>query len=146
VKITEEILDKFIIKYKTTFVRSEAIKAEFKKLPVTPSAEDLYQGYLTAKTNLKHYKELQSKTKSDLFYWSYLAECETITVILSIYAELLYSLIDSEDLPLEIKLNKSKADSFDRIKENINKKIEGLYEYKPSAYKSKIELLKEVLK
>jgi hypothetical protein len=53
-------------------------------------------------------------------------------------------LLDLDDL-VELKIAILKAAERDSIKARIRENVDGLSKYKPSGYKSKIELLNEVL-
>jgi hypothetical protein len=141
----KNFISDLINKYSTPYAQKTAIEAEFNKLTKETSIEDLYSKYLIAVDLTKYADQMQATCKSDYSYWSYVAEYETQRVIAKIYARLIFDLLSLDYLP-EIQSLQLKANKYEEIKHKVDRKIAGLTEFKPNGYKSKIELLEDLLK
>ncbi len=141
----KNFISDMINKYSTPYAQKSAIEAEFNELTKEISIEDLYSKYLIAVDLIKHADQMQATCKSDYSYWSYVAEYETQKVIAKIYAKLIFDLLSLDYLP-EIQSLQLKANKYEEIKHKVDRKIAGLTEFKPNGYKSKIELLEDLLK
>ena len=141
----KNLISDMIIKYSTPYAQKSAIEVEFGKITKETPIEDLYSKYLIAVDLIKHADQMQSTCKSDYSYWGYVAEYETQKVIAKIYSKLIFNLLDLDYLP-EIQNLQLKANKYEEVKHKIDRKIAGLTEFKPSGYKSKIELLEDLLK
>lgn len=141
----KNLISDMIIKYSTPYTQKSTIEEEFSKFSKETPIEDLYSKYLIAIDIVKHADEMQSKCKSDYSYWGYIAQYETYRVVAKICAKLIFDLLSLDYLP-EIQTLQLKANKYEDIKRNVDRKIVGLTEFKPSGYKAKIQLLEDILK
>lgn len=129
---------------KYSYANIETVKQVFKNIEANFSLDAIYDRYIKAKNDIERLATLQETCTSDYVYWSYIAERETNQLITTICAKLLLSKINLDDLA-EIKIMEFKSLELDSLKAQIRTDIDGLAKYKPSGYKSKIELLKSYL-
>ena len=127
-----------------TYASKDAIRSEFKNVEANTSLDTIYEGYKKAKNRIEQINEAMHKCKSDYAYWGHMSDYDSTKLIIRIYAEILFSKLDLDDLS-EVKLAYLKSKELDLIKAQIQDNITGLNKYKPSAYKSKIELLNGLL-
>jgi hypothetical protein len=141
----KNLISDMIIKYSTPYTQKAAVEEEFNKISKETPIEDLYSKYLIAIDISKHADQMQATCKSDYSYWGYIETYETHRVVAKIYAKLIFDLLNLDYLP-EIQSLQLKANKYEEIKHKVDRKIAGLTEFKPSGYKSKIELLEDLLK
>jgi hypothetical protein len=141
----KNLISDMIIKYSTPYTQKAAVEEEFNKISKETPIEDLYSKYLIAIDISKHADQMQATCKSDYSYWGYIATYETYRVVAKIYAKLIFDLLNLDYLP-EIQSLQLKANKYEEIKHKVDRKIAGLTEFKPNGYKSKIELLEDLLK
>jgi hypothetical protein len=141
----KNLISDMIIKYSTPYTQKAAVEEEFNKISKETPIEDLYSKYLIAIDISKHADQMQATCKSDYSYWGYIATYETYRVVAKIYAKLIFDLLSLDYLP-EIQSLQLKANKYEEIKHKVDRKIAGLTEFKPNGYKSKIELLEDLLK
>jgi hypothetical protein len=141
----KNLISDMIIKYSTPYTQKAVVEEEFNKISKETPIEDLYSKYLIAIDISKHADQMQATCKSDYSYWGYIATYETYRVVAKIYAKLIFDLLSLDYLP-EIQSLQLKANKYEEIKHKVDRKIAGLTEFKPNGYKSKIELLEDLLK
>lgn len=139
-----DIIDAMIEKYSTSYSNKIIVRKEFKDITDDTPIEILYHNYIEAIAHSKKADELKFNCKSDYFYWGYISDYESYTLVAKIYAKLIFDLLNIDYLP-EFQTLQLKATRYDKIKEKAIKKAEGFNEFKPAGYKTKIELLNEVL-
>lgn len=142
--LVEHIVERILETTTSSYVNKNYIRSIFKDINSEISLDLLYKRYMETKDYLARIPELKANCKSDYIYWGYVADEETGRIIERIYAEILFSKVNIDDIT-EVKMAYLKAQELDSIKAHIREEIEGLGKYKPSGYKSKIELLNEVL-
>lgn len=142
--LLKNIIDSILDKTKYSYANKEKVKDIFTNIDKDTSLDDLYKKYLDTKKYLEQIKNSKNTCKSDYSYWGYVSEEETYRLVERIYAEFLFSKINIEDL-VELKSMQLKSLELDKIKKQIKDEIDGLTKYKPSNYKSKIELLESLL-
>lgn len=142
--LVEHIVERILETTTGSYVNKDYIRSIFKDINSETSLDLLYKGYMETKDYLARIPELKSKCKSDYFYWGYTADEETSRLIERIYAEILFSKVNIDDIT-EVKMAYLKAQELDSIKAHIRDEIDGLAKYKPNGYKSKIELLNSLL-
>ena len=142
--LVEHIVERILETTTSSYVNKNYIRSIFKDINSETSLDLLYKRYMETKDYLARIPELKANCKSDYIYWGYVADEETNRVIERIYAELLYSKVNIDDIT-EIKMAYLKAQELDSIKAHIREEIDGLGKYKPNGYKSKIELLNSLL-
>ena len=142
--LVEHIVERILEATASSYANKEYIRSIFKDINSETSLDLLYKKYMEIKDYLARIPELKANCKSDYSYWSYVSDEETNRVIERIYAELLFSKVNIDDIT-EIKMAYIKAQELDSIKAHIREEIDGLVKYKPNGYKSKIELLNSLL-
>ena len=142
--LVEHIVERILETTTSSYVNKNYIRSIFKDINSETSLDLLYKRYMETKDYLARIPELKANCKSDYIYWGYVADEETNRVIERIYAELLFSKVNIDDIT-EIKMAYLKAQELDSIKAHIREEIDGLGKYKPNGYKSKIELLNSLL-
>ena len=142
--LVNTIVETILEKTTSNYARRDVIREVFKNVEVETSLDDIYDRYIETKENLERIKTLKNNCKSDYSYWSYVSDEETGRIIERIYAEILFSKINIDDIA-EVKMAYIKAQELDSIKAHIREEIDGLGKYKPNGYKSKIELLNSFL-
>lgn len=141
----KNLISDMIIKYSTPYTQKAVVEEEFNKISKETPIEDLYSKYLIAIDVSRHADKMTSECKSDYSYWGHIATYETYRVVAKIYAKLIFDLLSLDYLP-EIQSLQLKANKYEEIKHKVDRKIAGLTEFKPNGYKSKIELLEDLLK
>lgn len=139
--ISEEYINKLLSSH--YYCSKEKVLEEIKDLNEDTSLDSIYKKYKESKILIEHAIENRKNCKSDYSYWSFVGEEETYTVLSMIYATIIFNKLDVEDLPIYNDIIKSKE--LDKLKSRINDNIEGLSRYKPTGYKSQIEILKDCL-
>ena len=142
--LVEHIVERILETTTSSYANKDYIRSIFKDINSETSLDLLYKKYREAKDYLSRIPDLNANCKSDYIYWGYVADEETNRVIERIYAEILFSKVNVDDIT-EVKMAYLKAQELDSIKAHIREEIDGLGKYKPNGYKSKIELLNSVL-
>ena len=127
-----------------TYASKDIVRAEFKNIEVDTSLDFIYEKYQAAKDHTEKINEAMCSCKSDYAYWGHVSDSENNKLIIRIYAAIIFSKLDIDDL-LEVKTAYIKSQKLDSIKARIQENIVGLNKYKPSGYKAKIEMLNEIL-
>ena len=142
--LVEHIVERILEATASSYANKEYIRSIFKDINSETSLDLLYKKYMETKDYLARIPELKANCKSDYIYWGYTADEETGRIVERIYAEILFSKVNIDDIT-EIKMAYIKAQELDSIKAHIREEIDGLVKYKPNGYKSKIELLNSLL-
>ena len=142
--LEEHIVKRILETTTSSYANKEYIINIFKDINSETSLDLLYKQYMETKEYLARIPELKANCKSEYFYWGYITDEETGRIVERIYAEILFSKVNIDDLT-EVKMAYLKAQELDSIKARIREEITGLGKYKPNGYKSKIELLNSFL-
>lgn len=128
----------------STYASKDIIRNEFKNIEADTSLDLIYEKYQAAKNRTDKINEAIYNCKSDYAYWGHVSDSENNKLIIRIYAAIIFSKLDIDDI-LEVKTAYIKSQELDSIKARIKENLAGLNKYKPSGYKSKIEMLNEIL-
>jgi hypothetical protein len=110
--------------------------------------EELIKLIKEKRNKLEFNNELKEQTTWDYVYWSYVYENEEIQKEIVPLEQELYKIIEQEVkelCPSYINLMEHNQKKLLVIGERYKETIKGLEKFKPSGYKQKIELLKEVM-
>lgn len=145
-----KLIEEKIKSLSTSYASEETIKKEFANFDDTISIKELYEKYAHFFGQSTLAKHLKQKTTSDFSYWGYVVEEETYGAIADIYLAII-NLESDNNLVTGAKYEnvKNQADHYSskykKIVDKIKEEKKGLLKYKPSGYKSKIELLESLL-
>lgn len=128
-------------------LRAYTNKAEYDELLSQYTNEEIYpnifRGIEEVTKRLSTHNEALNRTKSDLAYWGVMSDiclCEDLQESLIFIA---YERLRSFDCNKMKPYLEAKA-QLDKLKSNKDQTIKDLNKYKPSGYKSKIELLEDI--
>lgn len=128
-----------------TYVNKDNVDKELAKIPDEVSSNEILRLYKDYKEKYLHSLEIAKDTHSDFFYWQVVVQYETYEYLYQLMA-LIYKEQIEEDDYIDIKKLKEQAKAYNLIYNKIKENIKGLQEFKPTAYKSKIELLENLAK
>ena len=110
--------------------------------------EELFKLLEEKRNKIKLNDKMREKTKWDYAYWSYVYENEDIQKEIIPLEKELYRLLEDEIkslCPHYLNLMENNQRKLFEISVRYEETIKGLEKYKPSGYKQKIELLKDVM-
>ena len=130
---------------KASYADDTEINNELAKIPEKVTSDEVLSLYKQYKDKYLENHNIAKNTHSDFFYWGYVSKWCTYEYLYKLMALIYKGQIEEEDYEDVISM-KQKANGYLSILDKIKEKKQGLEEYKPASYKSKIELLESLTK
>lgn len=130
---------------KASYADDTEINNELSKIAEEVTADEILSLYKQYKVECLKNQNIAKETRSDFFYWGYVSKWCTYEYLYKLMAQIYKGQIEEDDYGDIVSLKK-KANGYQSILDKIKEKKQGLEEYKPASYKSKIELLESLIK
>lgn len=128
-----------------SYACEEKIKEELEKVPAEITSDEILNLYKKYKEAYLKENNVAKEAHSDFFAWHYYGRTCTYEYLYRLFALIYKEQINEIDY-VDIQKLKKQSQAYKELVHKIDEKKKGLQEYKPSAYKSKLELLESLTK